>query len=32
MNTEQNLFTIQNGKVVRLREYYDTATMAEAFQ
>lgn len=26
-----HLFTIRNGKIVRLREYYDTAAMAEAF-
>lgn len=27
-----HLFTIRNGKIVRLREYYDTAVMAEAFK
>ncbi|MEZ4674168.1 MAG: hypothetical protein R2932_08005 [Caldilineaceae bacterium] len=27
-----HLFTIQSGKIVKLREYYDTATMAEAFK
>jgi ketosteroid isomerase-like protein len=27
-----HLFTIQGGKIVRLREYYDTATMAAAFR
>ena len=27
-----HLFTIQEGKIVKLREYYDTATMAEAFR
>ncbi|GJM42049.1 MAG: hypothetical protein DHS20C20_23310 [Ardenticatenaceae bacterium] len=26
-----HLFTVQGGEVVRLREYYDTAVMAEAF-
>ncbi|MCA9946375.1 MAG: nuclear transport factor 2 family protein [Anaerolineales bacterium] len=26
-----HLFTVQDGQVVRLREYYDTAVMAEAF-
>lgn len=26
-----HLFTIRNGKIARLREYYDTAAMAEAF-
>ena len=27
-----HLFTLSNGKIVRLREFYDTATMAEAFR
>ena len=27
-----HFFTVKAGKVVRLREYYDTATMAEAFR
>ena len=26
-----HVFTLRNGKVTRLREYYDTATMAAAF-
>lgn len=26
-----HVFTIQNGKIVRLREYYDTASIAKAF-
>ncbi|NJN83625.1 MAG: nuclear transport factor 2 family protein [Caldilineaceae bacterium] len=26
-----HLFTVQNGKITHLREYYDTATMAAAF-
>lgn len=26
-----HVFTVENGKIVRLREYYDTATMAAAF-
>ena len=26
-----HLFTVQNGQVVRLREFYDTAVMAQAF-
>ena len=27
-----HFFTVRDGKIVRLREYYDTATMAEAFR
>lgn len=27
-----HIFTIHDRKIVRLREYYDTATMAEAFK
>ena len=27
-----HFFTLSDGKIVRLREYYDTATMAEAFR
>lgn len=27
-----HFFTIKHGKIVRLREYYDTARMAEAFR
>jgi uncharacterized protein len=27
-----HLFTVHDGKIVRLREFYDTATMAEAFR
>jgi ketosteroid isomerase-like protein len=27
-----HLFTMQDGKIVKLREYYDTATMAAAFR
>ena len=27
-----HLFTVQNGKIVRLQEFYDTATMAAAFR
>ena len=27
-----HLFSVQNGRVVRLREFYDTAAMAEAFR
>lgn len=27
-----HLYTIQGGKIIRLREYYDTATLAEAFR
>lgn len=27
-----HLFTIRNGKIQRLREYYDTAAMAQAFR
>jgi ketosteroid isomerase-like protein len=27
-----HFFTLKDGKIVRLREYYDTATMAEAFR
>jgi ketosteroid isomerase-like protein len=27
-----HLFTMHDGKIVRLREFYDTATMAEAFR
>ncbi|MCA9939354.1 MAG: nuclear transport factor 2 family protein [Anaerolineales bacterium] len=26
-----HVFTIRNGKIIRLREYYDTAALAEAF-
>jgi uncharacterized protein len=27
-----HLFTVRNGKIVQLREYYDTAAIAEAFR
>ncbi|MBX2998893.1 MAG: nuclear transport factor 2 family protein [Caldilineaceae bacterium] len=27
-----HLFTVRRGKIVRLREFYDTATMSRAFQ
>jgi hypothetical protein len=27
-----HLFTIEDGKIVRLREFYDTATIAEAYR
>jgi uncharacterized protein len=27
-----HFYTIEHGKITRLREYYDTATMAEAFR
>jgi len=27
-----HIFTVRNGKVVQLREFYDTATMAKAFR
>jgi ketosteroid isomerase-like protein len=26
-----HLFTVRDGQIVRLREFYDTAVMAEAF-
>ena len=27
-----HFYTLKDGKIIRLREYYDTATMAEAFR